>query len=93
MTITAITYPCNDDSFGKDGATEAEQAGYRDYLAGFLAREFPGAEITIDKGDTGRCIIETDGNHDDAVRDVMEAASRAWETCRWEWVADQKVAG
>ena len=85
MTITAITYPCNDDSFGKDGATEAEQAGYRAYLAKFLAENFSGAVITIDRGDCARLIVETDDGSDQS-DEVREAADYAWSVCRWEWV-------
>lgn len=84
MNIESIVYPCNDDHFGKDGATDAEKAWYRTYLTKFLQASFPGADIQIDASDTARLVVTP--NEREAVEEVREAAEYAWSVCKWEGV-------
>lgn len=67
-------------------ATDADAAGYREWIAEQMAAEFPGVEIEINESDATRA-VDLRGDYDQRDEDaVNDFAQRCWETCPWSWV-------
>lgn len=67
-------------------ATADDAAGYREWIAAELAREYPGVEIEINEEDATRA-VELRGDYTQQEEDSVNAfAERCWETCPWSWV-------
>ena len=93
MTITKITVTgLNKNNMGD--ASEADAAGYREWLGKQLASEFPEAEIDLIEQDATRGLsVETDGDdanyseYEGARDQVANFLEECWNRCNWEWVA------
>lgn len=87
ITLNGLNY-CN-----MGDATEADAAGYREWIAKELAAEYPGVELEINEEDSTRSVIvEFDEEEDySTVRDLEEGVQnfveQAWERCNWEWAS------
>lgn len=89
-TITKITVNgLNHCNMGD--ATEADAAGYREWIEKELAAEYPGVELEINEEDATRSVIVEFDEEDDysAVsyheEDVQHFCEHAWERYNWEW--------
>ena len=92
MKITKITLNGQAQWNMGDDATEADAAGYRQWIEAELSAEFAGADIEINEADhTYSVIVEIDDESDyDAARDLKDEVqifcAEAWERCPWSWV-------
>lgn len=91
--ITKITLNGqNHYNFGAE-CSEADAAGYREWIAEQLAENFPGAEIEINEADsTYSVVVEIDDESDYSAAqglkdDVNVFCMDAWDRCPWNWVS------
>lgn len=95
MNITKITVRgLNAASMGE--ASDSDAAGYRQWLAAELEREFPGAEVETVEADSTRCTeveVESEDDYDAAIGAVQEFVEDARGRCNWEWVTTPTHAG
>lgn len=72
-----------------DDATEADAAGYREWIAEQMRGEFPDAEIIAsDERSTYsvRVSVADENDYEAALGMVCQLAERLWDTCPWSWV-------
>lgn len=95
MNITKITIRgLNAANMGP--ATDSDAAGYRQWLAAELEREFPGAEVETVEADSTRCTeveVESEDDYDAAIGAVQEFVEDALGRCNWEWVTTPTHTG
>jgi hypothetical protein len=72
-------------------ATEADAAGYREWIAKELEAEYPGVELELNEEDSTLSVVVEFDEEDDwqearyHQEDVQHFCESAWERCNWEW--------
>lgn len=73
-------------------ATEADAAGYREWIKSELESAFPGVRLEINEADATRgCVVEIDDESDyTEARDLKDSVeifcAEAFDRCPWSWV-------
>lgn len=91
MNITKITVTgLNKSNMGE--VSDADAAGYRAWLAGKLAEEFPDSEVELVEEDAAKGVsVETQDDSDYAAHTAAQDAvaqflEDCWNACTWDWV-------
>lgn len=73
-------------------ATEADAAGYREWIAEKMQAEFPGAEVDVFEEDSTYAVEvcdltdEEELNYNQLRDRVYAFAQYCWDSCPWSWV-------